>query len=88
MRTEVIKYTSVKGKVLYYIKFIRGSDEHIINVGEGTYHKVKALQDGENTSEADGEHPGVQLDNIPKRKRNVLDNKSTKRGRGNRGGNK
>lgn len=46
-----IKHADVLGKELFYVKLQNGEHTHIINVGEGTYKKVKDLESKSPTGE-------------------------------------
>lgn len=39
-----LAHKDVKGKELYYLKVVSGSQELIINVGQKTYETVKAME--------------------------------------------
>lgn len=72
LRVETISMINpVKGRELFYLKFIQGDKNYVINVGKGTFEAVKALIDGENIKE--------NVDNVQEGGADVLDNKGKKR---------
>lgn len=85
MNVEAIEYDSIRGKKTYYLRFKKGRNEYIINVGKGTFDNINKLQNGEPTDgnvEASEEKP---LDNLQEGGSNALDNKGGQRGRRNGG---
>lgn len=72
LRVETISMTNpIKGRELFYLRFIQGENNYVINVGKGTFEAVKDLIDGEN-----------KVDNVVSVQEggtDVLDNKRGKR---------
>lgn len=44
MNAEVIDHKDVSGKSLFYIRITNGDEKVIINIGEGTFKKLKDLE--------------------------------------------
>lgn len=44
MQVEAIEHKDVSGKSLYYLRITNGEHKVIVNIGVGTYNKVKELE--------------------------------------------